>query len=61
MGIENLIRNGHSDLSGLCLASSDWCWEEQAIQREVGMQTSKKPAAALAGRARCGAGGEANG
>jgi hypothetical protein len=49
--IEGLIRDGHSDLNGLCLALSDWCAELRLIEQEMA-QKAKMPAAAEAGRAR---------
>jgi len=49
--IEALIRGGHSDLNGLCLALSDWWAELRLIEQEM-MQKTKMPAAAEAGRAR---------
>jgi hypothetical protein len=49
--IEGLIRSGHPDLAGLCLALSDWSAELRIIQAEI---REKKPAAADAGRAERG-------
>jgi len=48
--IEALIRAGHPDLQGLCLALSDWCAELGLIEQEIALK-EKKPAAAEAGRA----------
>jgi len=45
-----LIRAGHPDLQGLCLALSDWCGELRLIEQEMALKT-KMPAAAEAGRA----------
>lgn len=48
--IEVLIRAGHPDLEGLCLALSDWCAELRLIEQEMALKT-KMPATAEAGRA----------
>jgi hypothetical protein len=48
--IEALIRGGHPDLEGLCLALSDWRTELRLIEQEMGLR-ARKPAAAEAGRA----------
>jgi hypothetical protein len=48
--IEGLIRSGHSDLDGLCLALSDWWAELRLIEQEMALK-AKTPAAAEAGRA----------
>jgi len=48
--IEALIRAGHPDLEGLCLALSDWCGELRLIEQEMALK-AKMPAAAEAGRA----------
>jgi hypothetical protein len=49
--IEALIRAGHPDLQGLCLALSDWSAEVRLIEREMELK-AKLPAAAGAGRAK---------
>jgi hypothetical protein len=54
--IERLLRAGHPDLQGLCLALADWSLESRLIQRELGLR-ARKPASAC-GRAGEGAGGE---
>jgi hypothetical protein len=48
--IEALIRAGHPDLEGLCLALSDWRGELRLIEQEMALK-EKMPAAAEAGRA----------
>jgi len=48
--IEALIRAGHPDLQGLCLALSDWRGELRLIEQEMALK-AKMPAAAEAGRA----------
>jgi hypothetical protein len=48
--IEGMIRGGHTDLDGLCLALSDWWAELRLIEHEMELKT-KTPAAAEAGRA----------
>jgi len=48
--IEALIRAGHPDVPGLCLALSDWCAELRLLEQQMAMKV-KKPAAAEAGRA----------
>jgi hypothetical protein len=48
--IEALIRAGHPDLQGLCLALSDWRGELRLIEQEMALK-AKLPAAAEAGRA----------
>jgi hypothetical protein len=48
--LEALIRAGHPDLEGLCLALSDWCAELRLIEQEMALK-AKMPAAAGAGRA----------
>jgi len=48
--IEALIRAGHPDLQGLCLALSDWCAELRLIEQEMALK-EKTPATAEAGRA----------
>jgi hypothetical protein len=48
--IEDLIRGGHTDLDGLCLALSDWWAELRLIEHEMELK-AKTPAAAEAGRA----------
>ena len=48
--IEGLIRGGHTDLDGLCLALSDWWAELRLIEQEMALK-AKMPAAAEAGRA----------
>ena len=48
--IEALIRAGHRDLQGLCLALSDWCAESRLIEEEMGVR-AKTPAATAVGRA----------
>jgi len=55
--IEELIRAGHPDIEGLCLALSDWSAELRLIEQEMGMK-AKAPASAEAGRAE-GAKGDA--
>ena len=47
---EALIRVGHPDLQGLCLALSDWHAELRLIEQEMALK-AKMPAAAEAGRA----------
>ena len=53
--IEALIRAGHPDLDGLCLALSDWRGELRLIEQEIALK-EKMPAAAEAGRAEGGKG-----
>jgi hypothetical protein len=48
--IEALLRAGHPDLQGLCLALSDWSAELRLIEREMGLRV-EKPARAETGRA----------
>lgn len=48
--IEALIRAGHPDVAGLCMALADWCGELRLIEGER-EQKEKMPAAAEAGRA----------
>jgi hypothetical protein len=48
--IEALIRSGHPDLDGLCLALSDWWAEMRLIEAEMALD-AKTPAAVEAGRA----------
>jgi hypothetical protein len=48
--IEDLIRAGHPDLEGLCLALSDWCAELRLIEQEMELK-AKMPATVEAGRA----------
>jgi hypothetical protein len=48
--IEAVIRAGHPDLRGLCLALSDWSAELRLIEREMALNV-KMPATAEAGRA----------
>ena len=48
--IEALIRGGHPDLDGLCLALSDWWAEVRLLEAERTLE-AKTPAAAEAGRA----------
>jgi hypothetical protein len=48
--IEALIRSGHRDLEGLCLALSDWWAELRLIEQEM-VTKAKTPATADAGRA----------
>jgi len=55
--IEALIRAGHPDVEGLCLALSDWRGELRLIEQEMALK-EKMPAAAEAGRAE-GPGGDA--
>ena len=55
--IEELIRAGHPDLEGLCLALSDWWAEVRLIEQGIGMK-AKVPASSEAGRAE-GAKGDA--
>jgi hypothetical protein len=50
---EAQIRAGHPDLQGLCLALADWSAELRLLQQET-EQEAKEPAAAGAGRAKCG-------
>ena len=47
--IEELLRAGHPDVQGLCLALSDWCAELRLI--EALAHQAEKPAATEAGRA----------
>jgi len=54
--IEALIRAGHPDLQGLCLALSDWCAELRLIEHEMALK-AKLPAAARAGAGRRAGGG----
>jgi hypothetical protein len=46
--IEGLLRAGHPDVQGLCLALSDWCNELRLIEQEM---KAKRPATVDAGRA----------
>ena len=48
MDIETLLRNGHPDLQGLCLALADWSAEVRLIEKEIGLNAEKP---AEAGRA----------
>jgi hypothetical protein len=48
--IEALIRGGHPDLDGLCLALSGWWAELRLIEQGMALK-EKTPAAADAGRA----------
>jgi hypothetical protein len=48
--IEGMIRGGHTDLDGLCLALSDWWAELRLIEHEMELK-AKTLAAAEAGRA----------
>ena len=48
--IEALIRAGHPEVEGLCLALSDWCAELRLIEQEIALK-AKTPAEAEAGRA----------
>ena len=47
--IEALIRAGHPDVQGLCLALSDW-WAELRLIEQMALK-AEKPATAEAGRA----------
>ena len=47
---KQLLRNGHPDLQGLCLALADWSAELYLIEKESRLN-AEKPAAAEAGRA----------
>jgi len=48
--VEALIRAGHPDVQGLCLALSDWCAELRLIEQRRGTK-AEMPATAEAGRA----------
>jgi hypothetical protein len=48
--IETMIRAGHPDLPGLCLALSDWWAELRMIEQEMGLRATEAAAAAT-GRA----------
>jgi hypothetical protein len=48
--IEALIRAGHPEVEGLCLALSDWCAELRLIEQEMALE-ERTPAGAEAGRA----------
>jgi hypothetical protein len=41
--IEALIREGHADLNGLCLALSDWWMELRLIERDMALESKKCP------------------
>jgi hypothetical protein len=32
---EALLRSGHPDVAGLCLALHDWAWELRILRREL--------------------------
>ena len=54
--IEALIRAGHKELEGLCLALSDWCAELRLIEEKIALEREisvrvETPATAEAGRA----------
>jgi hypothetical protein len=51
IAIEALIRAGHPDLQGLCLALSDWRGELRLIEQEMALK-AKMPAVAGAWRAK---------
>jgi hypothetical protein len=44
-----MIRAGHPDLPGLCMALSDWWGELRMIEQEMGLRATEA-AAAAAGR-----------
>ena len=39
--IEELIRDGHSDVQGLCLALSDWCAELRLLEKNAELERKK--------------------
>jgi hypothetical protein len=39
-GIENLLRSGHSDVEGLCLALADWSAELRLLEHESRSQSN---------------------
>jgi hypothetical protein len=48
--IEALLRSGHADLDGLCLALSDWCAELRMLEQlERGANEEAPPPAKLTG------------